>query len=392
MSSNRSLGYHGQTVPLTSERSSGLVLLESAYPERLEIAREAHRGGRRVVGLIGNGIPGELVLACGRVPTLITADRRRSTPNAAVYMEDIISPETRALFESAATGELEFLDLLVLSRPYSQLYYYLKEVYRLGRGPRFPAVHMFDLMHSRREAVRAYNWGRFEALITRLERLSGEEITESRLRNAIGLTNRVRGLQRRLLERRWQGLVSGVDAIRAIGAGYFLAPEAYAVALEQYLTDLTVDVARGGRPRLLIVTSEPLSHTRLHEALESTGAVVVAEDDWWGSRAPSADVPLAGSAREAIFQKYWLDTASPGVHPAAAREAWLREHALRPEVDGIVFYLPPSDHQLGWDYPRLKTWLTTNGKPSLLLRADATTPHGFETIHADAARFLEEVA
>jgi benzoyl-CoA reductase/2-hydroxyglutaryl-CoA dehydratase subunit BcrC/BadD/HgdB len=186
-------------------------------------------------------------------------------------------------------------------------------------------------------------------------------------------------------------MASGVDALMALGAGYFLAPQPYAVALEQYVASLSPDAALQGRPRLLVVTSEPLSHTRLHAALESAGALVVAEDDWWGSRAPGDDVPLAGSAREAVLRKYWLDTASPGVYPDVAREAWLREHALRPDVDGIVFYLPPSDHQLGWDYPRLKTWLSTNGKPSLLMRLDATTPDGFDGASVQAGQFVEEL-
>lgn len=379
-------------MALATERHTAVRALRDAYSGRLAAARQVHGDGARVVGLIGNTIPVELVLASGRVPTLITADRNRATPNATHYMEDIISPETRALFESAATGELEFLDLLVLSRPYSQLYYYLKEVFRLGRGPRFPALHMFDLMHSRREAVRAYNWGRFEALSARLERVSGMEISDSRLRDAIALTNTVRALQRRLLELRWRGALSGVDALTAVGAAYFLAPGAYATAMQQYVDSLEPDAGLQRRPRLLVVTSEPLSHTRVHAALEDAGALVVAEDDWWGSRAPGADVPLAGSAREAIFQKYWLDTASPGVYPAVAREAWLREHALRTDLAGVVFYLPPSDHQLGWDYPRLKSWLDANKKPSALVRVDATTSEGFDAARQQTRSFLEQLA
>jgi benzoyl-CoA reductase/2-hydroxyglutaryl-CoA dehydratase subunit BcrC/BadD/HgdB len=303
-------------------------------------------------------------------------------------MEDVISPETKSLFEHASTGTFAFLDLLILSRPYAHLYYYLKEVYRLGRGPLFPALHMYDLMHSQREAVRAYNWGRTQALIERLERLSGEEITEPRLRKAVALTNAQRALQRRLLDRRWAGAISGVDAMHALGAAYFMAPEDYTRALETYLPDLRPSAKLEDRARLLVMPSEPLAHTRLHEALESAGALVVAEDDWWGSRAPGADVPLGGSAKEALFRKYWLETASRGVYPAEARESWFKNHALRPELDGVIFYLPPSDHQLGWDYPRLKSWLDRFEKPSLLLRADATDADGWSCIRSETERFV----
>jgi benzoyl-CoA reductase/2-hydroxyglutaryl-CoA dehydratase subunit BcrC/BadD/HgdB len=378
-------------VVAKTETPRDLSILRHAYAARLEIAREAQRNGASVVGIIGNAVPFELVLACGRVPVLIAARSGPPTPHADVFMEEIIPPETKALFESALTGGLQFLDLLILSRPYAHLYYYLKEVYRLGRGPLFPQLHMYDLMHSQRDAVRAYNWGRTESLIERLERLAGEEITERRLRAAITATNRNRDLQRRLLEQRWAGALSGVDALTALGAVYFMPPDDYHSALEGYLADLQPDASLEARPRLLVVTSEPLAHTRLHEALEGAGALVVAEDDWWGSRAPGADVPMAGSAREAILQKYWLDTASANVYPAQAREAWLQQHALRPDLAGVVFYLPPSDHQLGWDYPRLKSWLEAHHVPSLLVRTDATQPDGSASIRAEAERFLSSL-
>lgn len=374
---------------VSTRAEPALAVLRHAYSERLALARAAAARGARVIGLIGNTIPSELILASGAEPVLVTPDPSRPTPHADMFMEAVIPPETKALFESAATGELAFLELLVLSRPYAHLYYYLKEVYRLGHGTRFPPISMFDLMHSRREAVRAYNWGRLEALIARIERVSGQEITDSRLRRAIAVTNTVRALQRRLLDLRWQGALSGVDALTALGAAYFMEPSAYISALEDYLAQLPTEPSANAR--LLVVTSEPLSHTRLHEALESAGAIVVAEDDWWGSRAPGADIPLAGSAREAIFQKYWLDTASPGVYPSTAREAWLREHALRPDVDGVVFYLPPSDRQLGWDYPRLREWLAEHRKPSFLIREDAAQPDSRDRIREKTRVFVESV-
>ena len=80
-------------------------------------------------------------------------------------------------------------------------------------------------------------------------------------------------------------------------------PAEYRELLSSYLADLQPDPSLRNRPRVLIVTSEPLSHTHLHTALEGAGAVVVAEDDWWGSRAPGADIPLAGWRNSSAFCK-----------------------------------------------------------------------------------------
>jgi benzoyl-CoA reductase/2-hydroxyglutaryl-CoA dehydratase subunit BcrC/BadD/HgdB len=376
-------------APVTA--SAAFTTLQDAYRDRLAAARVARAAGVGVVGLIGNSVPVEFVLAAGRVPVLIAAQRGQPTPTADLYMDRVIAPETKSLFEDIVLGSYAFVDLLVLSRPYAQLYYYLKEVYRMGRGSNIPPLHIYDVMHSQRQAVRTYNWGRTVALLDRLERLVGQEITESRLWEVIAATNRTRALQRRLLELRWAGALSGVDALQALGAGYFVEPNVYADALEMFVAELQPRPDLNRRPRLLVITSEPLSHLALHRVLEDAGGLVVAEDDWWGSRAPGDDVPLAGSAEEAIFRKYWLDVATAGVYPADAREAWLRQHALRGDVDGVVFYLPPSDHQLGWDYPRLKHWLDANGKPSLLLRHDAADEAGSAAIRAEVADFIAQL-
>jgi benzoyl-CoA reductase/2-hydroxyglutaryl-CoA dehydratase subunit BcrC/BadD/HgdB len=382
---------HQTSAPNVPVGDEAFVTLQAAYRDRLANARAAHDAGVGVVGLIGNSVPAEFVLAAGRVPVLIAAERAQPTPTADIYMDRIIAPETKSLFEQAVEGSLGCVDLLVLSRPYAQLYYYLKEVYRMGRGPKIPPLHIYDLMHSQREAVRSYNWGRTLALLERLERLADQEITERRLWEAIAATNHTRALQRKLLEKRWAGALSGVDALQALGAGYFLEPEAYAQALEAYLAGAEPNPTLQRRPSLLVITSEPLSHPGLHRALEAAGGLVVAEDDWWGSRAPGNDVPLAGSAREAIFRKYWLDIATAGVYPAEAREAWLRQNALRADLDGVVFYLPPSDHQLGWDYPRLKRWLDAHDKPSILVRHEAADEAGSAAIRAMATDFVGQL-
>ena len=292
------------------------------------------------------------------------------------------------MFEAAVTGELEYLELLVLTRPYDKLYYYLKEIYRLGRAPALPPMHMLDLMQSQREAVRAYNWLGLQKLVKRLERAAGREITEADLRAAVSVTNRGRALQRAVLAARAEGRVSGVEAMQAIGAGYFMAPSDYADVLARYVDDLAARKPRETGPRLLVVTSEPLQHLKLHEALEGAGATVVAEDDWWGSRAPGDDIGFAGSALEAIFRKYWLDTPTANVNPPEAREAWFERESRRADIDGVIFYVPPSDLQLGWDHPRLERSLTARSMPSILLRQDVTTPAGRKTIDAATAAFL----
>ncbi len=286
---------------MTVASATAFEILQLHYTHRLAAAHDARAHGTSVVGRVGPTVPSELILAIGRLPLLVAAEPSVPTPTAEIYMESVIPPETKALFELAVGGAIEHFELLVVSRPYTQLYYYLKEVYRLGRAPDLPPLHMYDLMQSRRDAVRAYNWSQTRAMFGRLERLAGQSIAEDALRTAVSVTNRVRGLQRAFLERRWRSEVSGVEALQVIGAGYFMPPDVYAGVLERYLLEPRTDAVVVGRPRLLVLPSEPLSHLRLHQALEGAGAVVVAEDDGWGSRAPGPTCRLLALPWRASF-------------------------------------------------------------------------------------------
>jgi len=367
--------------------SDALTVLRRHYDDRLGTLRE--RTG--VVGVVGSAAPVELILAAGKLPVLVVAEPPHPTPHADPWMEPEFEWELRSVVERALRGDFESFELLIVTRSYHEVYYYLKEIVRQGQGTKVPPLQMYDLMQSQRAAVRPYGLSRTHDLLARLERLAGRPIEDDDLRAAITLTNRRRRAIRALLERRRQGHVSGATALRAIGASYFMEPATYAETLERFLKGLEPEAGLDERPRLLVVPSEPLYHPALHEVLEAAGALVVAEDDWWGARAAGEDILEDRSPLVAIFEKYFADTPTLAVSPRAPREAWLREQVERGDLDAVVFYVPPSDHLFGWYYPGLREYLDGQGVPSLLLRQDVLDQGGRDTISAQVRAFVSGV-
>jgi benzoyl-CoA reductase/2-hydroxyglutaryl-CoA dehydratase subunit BcrC/BadD/HgdB len=138
----------------------------------------------------------------------------------------------------------------------------------------------------------------------------------------------------------------------------------YAQLATQSASEISVREPIPG-PRILIKGS-PLHHTGLHQAIESHGAVVVAEDDWWGSRAPAREIPQDGDLVRAIFETCYFEAPSPR-DPC---NTWFLSASAN--VDAVVFYLPAEDDLLGWDYPGLRQTLDQRGTPNLLVREDAS--------------------
>ena len=89
----------------------------------------------------------------------------------------------------------------------------------------------------------------------------------------------------------------------------------------------------------------------LHAAIESHGAVVVAEAGPWGSGAAGEDV--RSTATRSRRSPRSIDRDAIGPRTPVARCAAGCEHLLD-DVDAVVVSLPPDDTVFGWDYPALR--------------------------------------
>jgi benzoyl-CoA reductase/2-hydroxyglutaryl-CoA dehydratase subunit BcrC/BadD/HgdB len=374
------------------EANSAANQLASHYENPMAQALEAHRAGVPVVGLTSNTVPWELIRAAGFFPVVLRPSQR-ATPAADEFMEkNVFQPRIRQIFESAISGEWNFLRAIILPRTSEQeykLFLYLREVGREGSRNGVPPVFLYDLLHSRWAETHAYGISRTEELKRQLEEIAGHSIATPQIVTAIAESNAARAAVRRLLSLR-QGAprLSGTEALPLIGAYWFMARAEYAKLATEAAGAFERRKPLPG-PRL-IIKGAALDHIQLHAALESHGAIVVAEDDWWGTRSVGADINSDGDVLKAIFEHYYLDAPSPRVFPADAADRWF-ESRVREGVDGVVFYLPPEDYVLGWDYPRQKQFLDGVGIPSMAVREDARAGELSSELHESIERFVNEI-
>jgi benzoyl-CoA reductase/2-hydroxyglutaryl-CoA dehydratase subunit BcrC/BadD/HgdB len=371
---------------------AALAALSGHYQNRRAVALEKHAAGMPVVGFTSNTIPWELIRAAGCFPVLVSP-LSGATPLADQFMEPVFDRRIRGIFDAVLAGDWSFLKLLIIPRtsePEYKLYLYLREMVRQQRGAASPPVHLYDLLHTRSVRSRRYGRERTEDLKRRLEELVGRAITVESFRAAVDESNAARQAIRRLLKlRRSAPKLSGTEAMTAIGACYFMDREKFAKLAGDFAA------AAGGRPPLpgprLLVKGVAVDHVNLYRVLESHGAVVVAEDDWWGSRAAGRDVVPGPDPVAAVFPKYYLDAPSPRVFPAKVADRWFERTAQR-GIDGVVFYHPPDDDVYGWDYPRQRQFLERQGIPSLRIREDCSGDEVSPGLHGDIESFVNAIA
>jgi benzoyl-CoA reductase/2-hydroxyglutaryl-CoA dehydratase subunit BcrC/BadD/HgdB len=322
-------------------------------------------GDMPVVGITSNTVPWELLRAAGLQPFLLSP-RRQHAPLADRYMEDVFSARIKAIFDFLISAEGESLSAVVIPRTSEQehkLYVYVREVLR-QKTERAPEAILYNLLHARSAESEAYGFERTHDLKTTLERLTGRRIESEALSAAIAEGNAAREAIRSLLKLR-EGpapKLSGSQALPLIGAWYFMDRFEYAHLAQDALQEIEMRPPLEG-PRILIKGS-PVDFP-----VEPHGAIVVAEDDWWGSRAAGQDIVETGDPIRAIFDKYYFDAPSPRVFPAEIDDAWF--HRKASEVDGVIFYLSHEDDVIGWDYPRLRDYLDERAIPHVMLRTGA---------------------
>lgn len=374
------------------DSDSPAIRLAWHYENPMAEALEVHRAGVPVVGVTSNTVPLELVRAAGLFPVVLRPPQR-ATPAADEYMEtNVFEARIRRIFDSVVCGDLDFLSAIILPRTSEQeykLFLYLREVARERPRDGMPPAYLYDLLHSRSLESYAYGLIRTEELMKHLGEIAGRPIATKDLVEAVAESNAARAAVRGLLRlRRATPRVSGAEALPLIGAYWFMARAEYAkFATEAARTLERREPLPGAR---LLVKGAPLDHGRLHGALESHGAIVVAEDNWWGTRSVGADIEADSELLKAIFEHYYSNMPSPRVFPPEAADRWFQSN-VTDGVDGVVFYLPADDYVAGWDFPGQKRFLDRLGIPSLVVREDLNVGELTSESHESIECFVYQI-
>ena len=314
-------------------------------------------------------VPVEIVRAAG-FRAVIPRGASSPTPTADQHLEARIFPRRlRHLVERALTGRLSHAARIVIPRTSDadyKCFLYLREFVRRGVTPALPPVILFDLLQSRGAEVRAYDAARTRALFDELSAVSGRRPSVDNLQLEIARANQARAAVRELVAfRRIVPRVTGAELFPLLAAFWDLEPERYVAAVKSATSAFAKRSGLAG-PRVLLA-GVPVDGPELHHAIESHGAIVVAEVGPWGSGAPGDDVRADDDPFLALADKYRADAIGARTPAASLR------HDVAPmldNVDAVVVSLPPEDAVFGWDYPALRDMLHARGLPHVCLRGD----------------------
>ena len=301
---------------------------------RLVDLRKAKEDGRKIIGYTPGGyLPEELVLASKAIPVcFIRGGDHSAVELAGAYICRWIDTFCRAQIGYGVSRDdpyYSIVDLLAIPitdnhiRAVSDVLDYNTDI----------EIFPFGVPHMKEKTTLNYYLHGITRLKAKLEELTGVEITESKLREAISLCNRERELLGKIsLMRKSESVpISSKDFV-ALNHGSLLADKEFMVeilkSLYNELKKQAAPLSKG--PRILLTGSTlALGDYKILDMVEEAGGLIVIEEFAEGIRPYWESVKLNGGLMKALADCYFMRRVPPLGSDQAMRDAisslsWLR--------------------------------------------------------------------
>jgi len=305
--------------------------------------REAKKSGKKIVGYPpGNWVPEELIYAAGAVPVcLLRGGNPEAVAISAAYIPRFIDTFCRSQIGYYALGEDPFYQMLDLfiapctDRNQSSIgdcFAYFTDIDVLHVG----------IPHNKEQAALDFYADGLRMIIEKIEALTGNKVTDDKLKGNIELYNRIRaGLREVSVTRKSPAPpISGKEFVRLNHASYLLDPSFYAAKLDDVKSELSETEAPDKSPRILLTASTlALGDHKVMDLTEETGAGIVIEEIPEGVRNYWHDVELDGDPVVRLAESYLGKKTPPAYFkPSVGRIDAIVKLAEEFNVDGILWY------------------------------------------------------
>jgi benzoyl-CoA reductase/2-hydroxyglutaryl-CoA dehydratase subunit BcrC/BadD/HgdB len=251
---------------------------------RQKWALEWKKQGKKVIGILDNLIPEEVIYAAGMLPWRIQGTWQGDIPLTTVYRIPQSSAFLNHVMESFLRGELDFLDGVVFSnRDHDSVRLY-DAFERLGK---MGFVYLIDVPITDSDRTRKRFTAEIQKFKAAVEEFAGKKVDDGALKNAIAVYDEGRSLLKKMYELRKNEVppVTGGEALSITNAAMVMPRDEFNKQLADNLPYLEKRKAavKATRPRVLL-SSDMLDNPAYVDLVEETGCVVAMDDMDTGSR------------------------------------------------------------------------------------------------------------
>ncbi len=360
----------------------GLAKAKDVYKHRSKRARTLKDAGQKVFGYFCCFPPLEIMRSMDLLPIRILGDMDEPITVADGYLPTVMCVSYRSCFDVGMKGRYDYLDGFVgahacdgAERTSHIWKNYIKT----------PCNFFLDVPHTSRSEAIEYFREQLRFFQQTLEKHTGVNLTDDRLKEAIALYNQQRGLVRDLygLRKPDPPLISGSEMLQVIIAIMMLPVEEGSTLLAEVIEEVKNRPAavekKAGR---MLIWGSLIDHTAFTDLIESTGFTIVAEDTAIGVRPfwhdiEETDDPLLGLARHYLEEVKCPRTFMPSgknyKEDLEIRFNYLAEFAKHWNINSVFGNIIRNCDIHGYEVPLVKDFLESLGLPVLIIEQDYST-------------------
>lgn len=301
--------------------------------------------GIKIIGYTGRFVPEELIYAADAIPYLLCRGGEAEPAEATLpYMLRVMSPYTRAQIGYHLLGldpVIPMLDLIVadccdchMARLADLLEYFSLPTTRIGIPPDWEKKLSAD-----------YYYRGLSRLKEKLEGLTGNIISDQKLKESIDSMNKIRGLLRKIniLRKEQPPPIGGHDFIRLNHYSFYCDLEYFA----DELTALYDQLIKGERfftkeaPRILLAGHIiAVGDYIVPKLIEDSGGVIAAEFLDEGMRHCLWNIRTNGDLMKNLGETYYIERTPPSIFQPAWKDRieFLKKLIQDFYIDGVVWY------------------------------------------------------
>ena len=350
------------------------------------------KNGGKVMGYFCSSMPAEVIMAAGLLPFRMRATGSESTELSDAYVSRLNCGFMRHCLNAALTGDLDFLDGLIVPNSCDNIRRLYDHFLRLKQTA---FIQMISLPRKAEEPQVQWFRDELSNLMKNMESHFQVKITDDRLFDAIKLRNETRRLQRKLYDLRKSDAppVTGAETLAITVAATAMPAEHYNQLLKELLEDLSKSEGNSGhRVRLMIIGSE-LDNPEYVKTIEDQGAIVVTDSICYGSRMFWEDVDEEKKDPLTAISRYYISKrpTCPRVFGRYEKRSDFVSQMIKDfKVDGVILERLTFCDLWGFEQYSIKNDFEEWKVPLMLLDRDYTLS-GVGQLKTRAQAFIETI-
>jgi benzoyl-CoA reductase subunit C len=393
-------------------QAGGLATAEKYYSDYGLRARELKASGRKVIGYVSSLCPVEIITAAGAVPIRLKGNVSEAITKADAFMETMICPFVRNVFDSALKGRYTFLDGMVMPHQCDSLER-TNDVWNYNLGLSY--WHMINFPHLADDPSVEFTAELLKDFAETLGDFTGHAVTNESLGAAIAAHNKNRAAMRALYELRKGKVpaITGAEMMKVLVAAMSLPVDESIALIESVIDEVkkrSAAAANDGRaakdsratkngPRILLI-GDQIDDVAIIDAIEGTGASLVMDDLSMGSKMYWGDVDATDDPYMALSVRYLRKLKMPMTFVGDsdnyqenldARFGHLKKYIEEFKIEGAILFIYKFCDPYGFEVPATKSYIESAGAQVLYIEDEYSTS-SLGRVKTRIEAFLEMIA